>query len=208
LKQKNRHGPPVVYLRSFAGETFRLADLKAAFIGKIVPGTSAYWADVGDYVVDHLKVIGPAKALARPDGAWSMRPWAPSRAKRVAVPNEKWQQEIAAWLPKAALVVVQLGVSEGLAWELRQIVRLVSATKVLLVLPSTQADYDTVRAGTASALRRPLPSPLPPSRLMTFKADWNPLPLRSAGDIWDTLDPVFAQNDFASPKRVHPAARA
>jgi hypothetical protein len=164
---------------------------------------------VGDQVTGFLKVIGPAKELARPEGAHGLRPWSPSRPAQVHADNDHWQQCILEWLPAAALVVVQLDMSPGLGWELQQLARGVPPIKILLVLPPTQAGYAKVREWGGSYLPKPLPEKLPDSRLMTFRPDWTPLPLeaRTGGGycFWFTLEPVFDQNGFEAPpfRRVY-----
>ncbi len=132
-----------------------------------------------------------------------MRPWAPSRPELVAVDNDRWQQQILQWLPGAALIVVQLDVSTGLDWELQQLIRQVRPTRVLLVLPPTQAEYDRIREGMSRLFPKPLPVELPASRVITFRPDWQPWPLLAAEGggyaIWKTLEPIFEQNGYESP---------
>ena len=105
-------------------------------------------------------------------------------------------------LPRAALVVVQLDASPGLAWEMEQLVHRVSPTRILLVLPSTEADYGRLLASTAGWFPRPLPRRLPDSRLMAFRANWEPLALEAKGapgSVWHTLEPVFQRNGYEAP---------
>lgn len=203
LKEENKDKAPIVYLRAFASESIQVSDIKGAVVGKTIPGTGAYYKDVGDTVTDCLKVIGPTVALARPDSTWRLRPWAPSRPELMSVDNNQWQQQILQWLQETALIVVQLDVSAGLGWELEQVVRKVRPIKVLLVLPSTQADYDQVREWANSFFPIPFPVELPTSRLMTFRPGWQPWPLPAAAGggqiIWQILEPVFEQNGFKSP---------
>lgn len=199
LREANKHKPPIVYLRSFASDTLQLSDIKNAFVGKTLAGTMAYWKDAGHMVTDLLTVIAPMKELTAPETSWRLKPWAPSRPESVAVGNDVWQRQILGWLVEAPLVVIQLDISAGLAWELEQVVRLVSPTKVLLVLPPTQGEYDEIRAGVEGFF--PLPSTLPDSRLLTFNSKWQPCPLPVPGQVgtWQTLELVFEQNGYESP---------
>ncbi len=203
LAEQNKSKAPIVYLRSFGAEGLHASDfLKAPFVGQVLPGSMAYWKDAGDMVTNVLRVIGPPIELAPPAGTWRLKPWSPSRPKQERIDNENWQQKILEWLPRAALVVVQLDATPGLKWEIAELVRRLPPIRILLVLPATQGDYDKVCASTAGLFPRPLPGKLPASRLMTFRPDWQPLPLEAksgAKGLWYTLDPVFEQNRFEPP---------
>jgi hypothetical protein len=203
LEEQNKGSAPVVYLRSCAGERLGASDVKAAFSGKTIPGTAACWKDTGDLVTSYLKVIGPPKELARPQGGSPLRPWSPSRPSRESVDDDQWQRRVLEWLATAALVVVQLDVSPGLGWELGQLVERVLPVKVLLVLPPVQSEYEEVRKWAGNYFPKPLPGKLPASRLMTFRPDWHPWPLEAqtggASSFWSALEPVFEQNCFAAP---------
>jgi hypothetical protein len=201
LQQQNRTRAPVVYLRSFEAEKLTLADIKAAFVGKVIPGTMGYWHNVGHFVTDFLSVVGPACELEPPAGRHLVRGWAPSRPHAVRVADDQWQQHVRGLLTGAALVVVQIDRSPGLDWELRQVVRTVPPIKVLLVLPPTKAVYEEARKWARNFFPVAFPDAIPESRLMTFKPGWQPMPLAST-DIWLSLKPVFDQNGFEWPRQV------
>lgn len=201
LVEKNSNKAPVLYLRSFASETIKMSDIKTGFFGRTIPGTPATWKAVGNTVTSFLEVIGPVKAFAPPTTSWGIRRWE-WRPKYVAVANDQWKQQILEWLPKAALVVVQMDASPGLTWELQQLTSHVHPTKLLLVLPSIQGEYDSIRAEAHSFFPKSLPTELPASRLMTFRPDWEPWPLIAGEGIcaaWLTLEPIFKQNGYQSP---------
>jgi hypothetical protein len=202
LKDKSRSAAPVIYLRSFESESLKFSDVAAAFAGKTIPGTMCYWKDAGNVVTDFLSVIGPVHALERPVKVVRLRGAAPSRPELVAVPDDRWQQTILEWLAGAALVVIQLDVSSGLKWEIERVAERVPAVRVVLVLPPTQAEYSRIREEVSALFPHSLPVELPPSRVLTFRADWQPLPLRAAeglGSTWYALEPVFSQNGYEGP---------
>jgi len=193
---------PVVYLRSFSGQGLHFSDIKAAFVGKALPGSDVYWKDAGHYVANFLRGIGPVRELAPPPGKSRFQPWSPSRPEQERIANELWQETILKWLPRAAVVVVQLDPSPGLKWEVTQFVRLVAPAKVLLVLPPTQGDYEALVSSTSGWFPQPFPRLLPDSRLMTFRSEWQPSILErreSPGYMWHTLEPFFEQNGFEPP---------
>lgn len=169
----------------------------------MIPGTMAYWKDVGDIITGNLSVIGPVYALDRPEKTFRLRPGAMTRPELINVDNDHWQSQILKWLPKARLVVIQLDVSTGLEWEIAQVVQRILPTKILLVLPPTQAEYEKLRQGTSHLFPTPLPVKLASSRVITFRPNWQPLPLEMSegGEfaIWKTLEPIFDQNGYEKP---------
>ncbi len=203
LKKKNKSKAAIIYLRSFDAEKIHLSDIPAGWNGKTIPGTMAFHKDVGNIVTDYLSVIGPVHALDRPDKTFRLRPAAANRPELFHVDNDRWQGKILKWLAKAALVVIQLDDSPGLEWEIMQVVKRLPSTKVLLVLPPRQADYEKLRKRTARLFPSPLPVELAASRLLTFKPDWCPWPLETnqGGEfaMWKTLEPIFDQNGFEPP---------
>jgi hypothetical protein len=203
LREVNKSARFILYLRSFASETLKFSDIKYSFYGNTIPGTSCYWKNVGDTVTDFLRVIGDVVALERPEHTLGIKPWAPSHPKQVSVENDQWQRKIVELIPKAALVVVQVDLSAGLVWEMQQLTHLLSPSKILFVLPPSQAEYDEIREGISGIFLESLPVQLPLSRLLTFRPDWHPLPLifeeGSIYNMWRSLEPVFQQNGYESP---------
>ena len=204
LKQKNKTKLPIIYLRSFDSEKLHFSDIKGAFNGNVLPGTGDYWKDVGDIVTGYLSVIGPVYALDRPEKTFRLRSAAITRPELFSADNDHWQKQILEWLSKAKLVVVQLDATSGLEWEITQVVQRISPTKVLLVLPPTQVEYEKIWQGTSHLFPNPLPVKLVSTRVLTFWPDWQPRPLEmtaAGGDfsLWQTLEPVFDQNGYEKP---------
>lgn len=203
LIEANKDKAPVVYLRSFAAEGETLFDrLQYGFTAKNVHGLPAYHHNVGHAVTDVLRVIGPPVELSRKAARKAAEPFVgyrrASAPKQVSVDDRDWQQTILAWLPGAALVVVQLDVSAGLGWELEQLVRKVRPTRILLVLPPTQHEYGQARDWAGRFFPAAFPAHLPLTRLMTFRPDWQPLPIEPLS-FWIALRPLFQQNGYEAP---------
>lgn len=197
--EQSKEKAPVVYLRSFLGQGFHLSDFKSVFEGKTLPGSGVHWKDAGHYVGTFLGAFGPVRELAPPPGKARFQPWSPSRPQQERIADEHWRQTILEWLPRASAVLLQLDPSPGLQWEIAQLVRLVSPTKVLMVLPSTEGDYAALVSSTKGWFPRALPGRLPDSRLVTFAIDWEPSALErkeSPGYMWHTLEPFFEQNQI------------
>jgi hypothetical protein len=95
----------------------------------------------------------------------------------------------------------------GELWELRQVVRCTRATRVLIVLPNSEDEYQEFLNDTAPIFPKPLPEVLPPSRLLTFQSNWDcrtlvaPTIESNSEDIFGdqllaTLRPFIRQNGF------------
>jgi hypothetical protein len=109
--------------------------------------------------------------------------------------DEDWQDAIKRWLSECAAVVIEAGTSGGLNWEIIQVVNKVNPTKVVLLLPLTNAEYRVFLNAVTRLFPKPLPDTLPPSRLLTFSKDWTPLTLQGSS-LRETIKPFFDQNGF------------
>lgn len=137
------HRPPIVLLRSFAGDVgrWRTDSIESA-------------------IVDGLWAWGPVIATARPvrgvgrlgeateeyrDGqrylVWKtkrgeayMGPVAPPLgAARARIPSEQWQESVVEWMSEARLIVMTMGSTPGLVWEMAQVHRLDLLDRLMLV---------------------------------------------------------------------------
>jgi hypothetical protein len=199
LIEQNKNGPPVVYLRSFGAEAFTPFKY---WTGENVAGFPMYWKDVGDAVVEALRVIGPTLAIGRPDSD-GFRYWSPARVEKIMVADDAWQDVMSVWLARAALVVIQIDATEGLKWEIAQVAQFLRPTAVLLILPPTKDQYRNTCAALDHLFPKPLPPSLPMSRLLSFRENWDPLPLPKGpgvgGLFWYAVEAVFDQNGFEMP---------
>ena len=161
---------PVLYLRSFQDEglwqTFSLG-----------------WEE---QFARALQDAGPVLAIGRPGEKLPLL-----GAARWQVENEKWQAEVQSLLPQAGLVVLRVGESAGLWWEIEQALLLVRPERLLFLVPASEPAYEAFRArlegllGRAlphTGIGRPLVTPqraykwdrLGPTWLLYFAADWTP----------------------------------
>lgn len=121
-------GPTILYLRSFAGDesnTLFLGTISGiATIGGSTPSSheeclAAVFKDYG-----RLIAIGkPGEALPALGAA------------REYVSNDQWQAEVSRLMGAAALVVIHLGRTEGVWWELQAALRSLPARRLLVKLP-------------------------------------------------------------------------
>lgn len=104
-------GRRVLYLRPFAGDSLA-AGTEEAELARLLAGAG------------RLTTFGAREDLLAPVGA-----------ERVYVPFDAWQTEILALLREVDLVVLTIGTSPSLLWEVEQIVRLRDPATVLFHLP-------------------------------------------------------------------------
>jgi hypothetical protein len=81
-------------------------------------------------VQDHLSPFGPFIAIGRPE-----EPLSPLGAARDYVPDAFWQDEVKQRIRDAAVVVLVIGTSQGLAWELARLRDLAQLHKLILLFP-------------------------------------------------------------------------
>jgi hypothetical protein len=174
------HRPPVVYLRSFQD------DSKAA---AVMSGGVPFWALVGlaskkteeEMLVDQLTPFGPVIAIGRPGEELPEL-----GAARMYVDSSVWHNEVEAQLDKAALVVLRLGSTEGLWWELEHSIGKIKPERFIVIVPHIRdrAKLQTIYDRACSHFPKSLP-PFSSARklhgrtgslrgFIYFDADWAP----------------------------------
>ena len=105
--------PPVLYLRSFADDSNALMG-DQSFVerhGAILASPVTPEQEIADI----LDAIGPVVAIGKPG-----EPLPELGAARLYVSDEQWQAKVRELMGSASLVVVRLGSSPGLLWEIEQ----------------------------------------------------------------------------------------
>jgi TM2 domain-containing membrane protein YozV len=119
--------PPVLYLRSFADD------------GEALIGEQAWWMRLGAVIAtpvtpeqemaDLLDAIGPVVAIGKPG-----EPLPELGAARLYVSDDLWQAKVQELMKKARLVVVRLGTSPGLLWEIEEALAHLPRQRLVLAL--------------------------------------------------------------------------
>lgn len=120
----------MLYLRSFGDDRLRMRTGGAHrhdLAERIRPVRREL---VEELVVDKLWRYGPVVAVSEPGGAQP-----PIGAAREQLPDHEWRAAIEERMTAAALIVVIIGRTQGLAWEVETLARLGLLTKVLWVFP-------------------------------------------------------------------------
>jgi hypothetical protein len=183
--------PPVLYLRSFNDEEddSRLGRFLRPGDHDIAHSTPAWGPREQDAMAPIMAEIGPYVAIGKP------RERLPELgAARTYVSDDEWQGKINEWLARARLVIVRAGATEGLRWEVGQLVSHAKPTQVLIILPPRAEHYDGFRRWANQVLPSPLPDAAPNERLVIFDKAWHPILLPPRTTIKKTLAPYFEQN--------------
>jgi hypothetical protein len=192
---KNDSRPPVIYLRSFADETAeggamaRFSKMGSKDLAKTVPPNSVQEQDALGYV---FRKVGPYLALGKPGenlpelGSY-----------KLYAANEEWQNTIRDLFQRARLIIFKAGLTDGLRWELKELVESVDAVKVVMLLPARERDYPAFIRWANEIMPSALPERYPPHRIVVFTAAWAPRYLESRNTLTETFAPFFQQNGLA-----------
>ena len=191
-------GPFVLYLRPFD------ADLALAEMAQ--DGSSPLpKATYEEQLRDAFRTVGPMLAIGQPGEDL------PTLGAARTAAHDHWQWTVLNLLPRAALVVLALGGSTGIRWEVARAVERVMPHRLLLLIVGDESDYAAARWEFGRFFPLGLPSgrftrwrrreALPINGAIWFRPDWMPImvpfatrdpfrPLESA--CIDALAPVYA----------------
>jgi hypothetical protein len=164
---------PILYLRSFAAdeapapEELSLDEREGRLLTWRVMNPD-FWKERREWTFEEvvcgsLSEIGPVVALGRP-GERLPR----IGAARKRVDEADWQAEVRALLERCRLVCLVVGHTQGLLWELREILSGHNAMKMLLVIPpgaDASTLWDGLLRNLEPVLRSRLPAAVPPSAI-------------------------------------------
>jgi hypothetical protein len=206
-------GPFVLYLRPFD------ADLALAEMAQDVTSPLPK-ATYEEQLRDAFRTVGPMLAIGRPGEGL------PTLGAARTAAHDHWQRTVLTLLPRAALVVLALGGSTGIRWEVERAVERVTPHRLLLLTFGDESWYAAARRefGRLFPLGLPPGQPsrsrrreaLPISGAIWFRPDWMPImvpfatrdpfrPLESA--CIAALAPVYAALGVRRPRsRWRPTA--
>src|SRR5581483_254168 len=118
--------PPVLYLRSFAADE-QTAQETESFGGKTEEELTA----------DFFGAFGPVVAIGRPGERLPE-----NGASRLYVEDARWQQVVAEYMARSALVILRLGTTLGFWWELERSTKTLDPTKLVILSPYDRPAYD------------------------------------------------------------------
>lgn len=122
--------PLVLYLRSFKDDHLKIrvgGPRRRSWLDSFAHPRVDRFEEV---LAWNLWQFGPVVALGLPG-----QKLPPLGAARATLSDQSWRQEIEQWMRQAQVIVVVLGRSEGLAWEISRLVALDIWYKAILVIP-------------------------------------------------------------------------
>jgi hypothetical protein len=183
---------PVLYLRSFSDEDRDRGPagaLRSLNGRELASSTPAWGSREQDALSAVLGEVGPYVAIGKPREA------VPELgAARMYLPDDEWQAKVQQLSGEARLVIVRVGQSEGLRWEIGELVRQDNPVKLLFLLPARPAHYAAFRDWADRVLPVPLPEVAPAGRLLMFGSDWRPTVLPRRATLKRSLAPFLEQN--------------
>lgn len=153
--------PAALYLRSFGDDELPLPVIASAR-RPLVELFSPRGADpFEESVAWELYTYGPVVAVGRPG-----RSLASLGAAREHLADDSWRQHVAQRMDDAVVIAVATGETEGLAWELGEVVRGGHLDKTMFVFPPVSPDalerrWDFAASSLAGAGVQPAPLPAP-----------------------------------------------
>lgn len=126
---------PVLYLRSFRDDAVTIRTARVARRTWLDRLAGPYRERFEHVVARHLWGFGPVVAVGQPGRS----PYQIG-AVRDELPDETWRQDIQEWLLAARLIVVTIGRTAGLRWELERINDLGLWSRVVLLIPPVARD--------------------------------------------------------------------
>jgi len=196
---KNDPRAPVLYLRSFQDEADDRSipgQVKSAFstsnsrdLAKTVPPLGIREQDALGHV---FRKIGPYIALGKPD-----EPLDELGSSKLHVPSESWQATVLDLFTRSKLVIFRAGQTEGLRWELTELVRRVNPLQIVMILPVKDEDYSRFVGWANSVLPNALPRDFPSSRIVVFDEMWRSSYVAQGRTLTQSFAPFFARNGLA-----------
>ncbi|MFH9969600.1 hypothetical protein ACH4PR_51710 [Streptomyces mirabilis] len=151
--------PPVLYLRSFADDKLIVRSHASSRQGVLARYTYRRWELFEEVVAWHLWRYGPVVAAAEP-GAEQPALGAAREELDDSV-DAVWRARVTALAEQAGLIVVLVGRTEGLAWELELLHRLGRLDRTVFLLPPVPRRSKTGRWETTRQIFGSLGERLP-----------------------------------------------
>jgi hypothetical protein len=144
LKKDSR--PPVIYLRSFCN------DITTGFVLNHLNFVETTKSEE-EQLAKVLNDIGPFIAIGKPGEVLPTL-----GAARWYVEDKNWKDNIINKLQIAKLVVIRIGATKGLIWEIQETIKQVKYSNILLLVPNDRFQYEDFLTVTKGLFKYNLPS--------------------------------------------------
>ncbi len=127
-----------------------------------------------------LRRFGRFVALGRPGDRL-----APVGADRAYVSDSTWQDEVLKMLKAAEFIILRIGTTPGLIWEIKTAIGLASAQRIILFVPlpikmrgkKREEAYERIRIAIQDFFPRGLPTKIDKAIFIAFTETWDPIVL-------------------------------
>ncbi|MGH3569332.1 MAG: hypothetical protein ACRDRH_25575 [Pseudonocardia sp.] len=126
--------PPVLYLRSFADDRLNLRVAPFARPSLLERLSARRKQGFEEIIAEELQQYGPLSAVGEPG-----RRLAPIGFAREYLTDVDWQSRVQQRMSQSTAIVVTVGRSRGLEWEIQELIRTSSWRKVIFVFPPVGA---------------------------------------------------------------------
>lgn len=136
--------------------------------------------------------IGPYVSIGRPGEKFRRMDLG---ASKMYVADDKWQSTFLDLLERSAAILLEAGNSNGLLWEIEQIKTRAPASRLLIILPTSDVEYKTFCTFSEHVFPCLLPEERVRSRLLMFEDDWTPIELENVKySVVESLAPFCRRN--------------
>lgn len=139
--------PPVIYLRSFATDS-----TMSKGIAPSLPHLQETLETEEEQLARAIGDIGPFIAIGHPGESLPTL-----GASRIYVGDRDWQSSIVRYMTDASLVLIRIGATHGLLWEVEEAVRRVEPRRLVLLIPDDKSEYDRFLKATQDLFPCALP---------------------------------------------------
>jgi hypothetical protein len=157
---------------------------------------------------DAFEPLGDFIAIGRPREKLQ-----PIGAARVYV-NKNWQQEVANYIAQARLVIIRPGESEGILWEIEQVLNTVPPERILFYLQfrgwkkRKERTYEAFRSHLQTLRSIELPNRLGKAPYLIFDTSWNPHFVREANRPAELARQIFSRSGDITRDRLRPVFKS
>ena len=168
--------PPILFLRQFSDDG--AISIAGTLMSRRRISWRAFWYRTYEERFNWaLRPIGPMIAIGRPDESLPAL-----GAARIYVGDDAWQDKVKQLIEISQLVLLQIGETEGIRWEVQQIVGKVDPAKLILCLPIDERNGERVQQHryqrflelNASLFPVALPLTIEHAQFIYFERDWTP----------------------------------
>ncbi len=195
---KKDQRPPVLYLRSFNDEIEDRSMIKylksisnpaVKDLARTVPSIGFREQDALGYV---FRKVGPYVALGKPGEKLPEL-----GSSKIYVANESWQDTILDFFKRSKLIIFRAGKTEGLKWELKELVRTVNPLQIIMLMPVKDEDYLSFIHWAKDIMEASFPAEYPSSRMIIFNEKWKPACLPQGQTLSKSFAPFLKQNGIS-----------